>query len=187
MTTGLDVLIAVDTLARRHAGNPGAVLNLSLGTYTCPGLAGAGSQPAIDLAAAIDLWPGPVVAAAGNESDPGTEEFWPAAHPGVTGVAAIDINGDVMGWFTDSNDVRQRVPGISLPGWAGAEAPGVDIAGVAGPVDQWAGLWSGTSFAAPIIAALAARDGSVPGSMVYADVEDLVYMNGSTLEKTVIP
>jgi subtilisin family serine protease len=97
-----------------------------------------------------------VVAAAGNNG--GSRPFWPAALPSVVGVAATGPDGTLAA-FSNRGD------------WVDATAPGVDVIssyvrllpaqdGVApGTTTRVYGAarWSGTSFAAPRIAADVAR------------------------------
>lgn len=90
-----------------------------------------------------------VVAAAGNSST--YRPFWPAALSGVIGVAARDERGQVAG-FSNYGD------------WVDAAAPGVDVvsshvrllpahAEADEPRSYGFARWSGTSFAAPQVAA----------------------------------
>lgn len=105
------------------------------------------------LAHELDHWTDAVVvAAAGNGGT--NRPFWPAAHPDVIAVAATESNGTLASF-------SNRGP------WVNATAPGVDITsshvrlsptstGVApGTETREYGVarWSGTSFAAPKIAA----------------------------------
>ena len=94
-----------------------------------------------------------VVAAAGNQSL--SRPFWPAALPSVIGVAAVDADG-ALAEFSNSGS------------WVDAAAPGVDVVSshvrmrAAGDRGYGFARWSGTSFAAPQVAASAAialRDG----------------------------
>ncbi|WP_243790277.1 S8/S53 family peptidase [Saccharopolyspora gloriosae] len=96
-----------------------------------------------------------VVAAAGNHGS--SRPFWPAALPEVLGVAASGADGALAG-FSNSGD------------WVDACAPGVDVVsshvrmspGTDGARRYGFARWSGTSFAAPQVAAgvaTAVRDG----------------------------
>jgi hypothetical protein len=92
-----------------------------------------------------------LVAAAGNEGS--CRPYWPAALPGVVGVGALDSAG--RAWFSNFGP------------WVDACAPGVNVVSTyfdftetAGPsrvFEGWA-AWSGTSFAAPKVAAAVAHD-----------------------------
>jgi thermitase len=93
-----------------------------------------------------------VVAAAGNDAS--SRPFWPAALPDVVGVAATGPDGDLATFSNRGDWVDATAPGVDvvssyvrlLPGEEGV-APGTTTR-VYG-----AARWSGTSFAAPRIAA----------------------------------
>ncbi|WP_147459886.1 S8 family peptidase [Actinokineospora cianjurensis] len=94
------------------------------------------------LAEELAFWP-TVVAAAGNSST--TRPFWPAALPSVTAVAATGPDGSIA-------------PFSNCGEWVDRTAPGVDIVSahvrlVDGERVYGAAKWSGTSFAAPRVAA----------------------------------
>jgi hypothetical protein len=127
------------------------VVCLSLGGYTADGA----PPPALAAAVAARSDDIVVVAAAGNNS--GSAPFYPAALPGVIAVAGYDSTGTQPGPASFSN----RGP------WVDVCAPAVGLAGayVQGDwrahdglrtFDGWAS-WSGTSFAAPQVAAEIAR------------------------------
>ncbi|WP_233576591.1 S8 family peptidase [Saccharopolyspora rhizosphaerae] len=88
--------------------------------------------------------PAVVVAAAGNHGH--SRPFWPAAAPEVLGVAATGSDGKITG-FSGTGD------------WVGAAAPGVDVRSCFVRLAPGGGRrfgyasWSGTSFAAPRVAA----------------------------------
>jgi subtilisin family serine protease len=133
---------------------------MSLGAYTLddepPPLAAA-IKDLVDPAKTL------VVAAAGNASS--CRPYWPAALPAVVAVGALDSAG--RAWFSN------------FGGWVDACAPGVDVRStfygtdgdplkdpVGDPNDGlynefkgWA-MWSGTSFAAPKVAAVIAAEAS---------------------------
>lgn len=131
------------------------VLNLSLGGYTDANLAPFPIVEAIEA-----LQPRPViVAAAGNDSR--RTPFWPAALKGVIGVAAVDAPERVLRRTRPNPaDFTNRGP------WVDACAHGVDVLStfvqfkelkaadtvVPQAFTGWA-YWSGTSFAAPRLAA----------------------------------
>ncbi|GAA0968041.1 S8 family peptidase [Actinocorallia libanotica] len=116
------------------------VVNVSLGCHTFDDR----PSPLMEQAVA-SLGPDTVVVAcAGNAAS--DRPFWPAALPGVIGVAALD--GSERAWFSNHGP------------WVDACAPGVAVHSSFvrfGKFDGYA-LWSGTSFAAPAVAgAVAAR------------------------------
>jgi hypothetical protein len=138
------------TIAAELAETTAPVISLSLGCYTDD------DDPPPALAAALAA-KGPdvlVVAAAGNNSS--TRPFWPAAADNVLAVAAYDSTADAPAGFTNTGP------------WVDVCAPGVKVlsAYVTGTwvahdndrraFEGWAG-WSGTSFAAPLVAAELAR------------------------------
>ena len=124
------------------------IINLSLGAYT------HGNLPPVGLANALRLVPrtSVVVAAAGNAGR--DVPFWPAALKQVWSVAAVEDDGTraCFSNFGHWVDCATRGVGITstFPIWPGG-APGP------GPFDGWA-TWSGTSFAAPRLAGLIARE-----------------------------
>jgi serine protease len=108
------------------------VVNLSLGgpgqgQTLCDAVGYAGSQGVV------------VVAAAGNGS--ADTPNYPAACPGAVSVAATDTNGD-FAYFS------------SYGRWVSLAAPGIDILSTRS--DNSFAIASGTSFAAPIVSAVAA-------------------------------
>ena len=123
------------------------IINLSLGAYT------HGNLPPVGLANALRQVPrtAVVVAAAGNA---GLDvPFWPAALKQVWSVAAVDDDG-------------QRACFSNFGHWVDCGARGVDIkstfptwtGGGPGPFTNGWAMWSGTSFAAPRLAGLIARE-----------------------------
>ncbi|NNE12539.1 MAG: S8 family serine peptidase [Ilumatobacter sp.] len=103
-----------------------------------------------------------VVASAGNEGS--CAPTYPAALPGVTAVGALDGDG-------------HPAPFTNRGSWVAASALGVDIVStffdLAGqpnlqpPFSGWA-QWSGTSFAAPVVVGLIAREMANHGTAVDA-------------------
>lgn len=157
--TERQVLDALDRLLRAYPDIP--VINLSLGGYTDseehPG------QPRHRPPLGISAWlkqftrdhPGSlVVCAAGNYGR--DRPFWPAAHPDVIGVAAL--TGDLVhasfsnhGSWVDVCTFGDQVVGDHPKGVV------IDQQGGAETFTGDAAAWSGTSFAAPIVAAEVAR------------------------------
>jgi len=137
-------------LAIRALGNSVPVINLSLGGYT----QGDTAPPATSAAIAALTDNVVVVAAAGNNQSP--EPFWPAAFNSAVSVGALD-----------TTQGAPQVAGFSNYGtWVDVYAPGMNVYSTylrdpwllpndAPPprqMDGWA-TWSGTSFAAPQVAA----------------------------------
>ncbi len=111
--------------------NDADVVNLSLGGQA----ESAVLKQAVDYAAKKGVV---IVAAAGNRGENSRE--YPTAYPSVVAVASTD-QGDV------------RAPDSNFGSWVDVAAPGVEIVST---VPEGYGLWSGTSMAAPHVAALAA-------------------------------
>jgi hypothetical protein len=153
----VDLLQAINALRGRGSGgkNRIGVLNLSLGAYTWNDRPPALLSQAIDQLGADTV----VVAAAGNNAS--DRLFWPAAFESVVGVGALTADGRGRTSFSNHGD------------WVNAWAPGDRVASsfvsFDGPEDEtpradidsdcFSGFatWSGTSFAAPGIAAELAR------------------------------
>ena len=144
-----DVVKAIDALMTQRC--PPHILNLSFGGYALEKPEALGD--AITKAQKAGII---VVASAGTDGLP--RKQYPAAFPGVISVAALGPNGPA--------------PFSNWGEWVRACAPGVDL--VSGfwdydgekhkpppdspeRFDGWA-MWSGTSFAAPMVAAALARD-----------------------------
>lgn len=123
------LLQGIDLLAQRGV----RVMNLSLS-----------GPPNAVLAEALDTLQGPegvvIVAAAGN-AGPGAPPAFPAAHPGVIAVTAVDARGRIY-------RAAQRGSHLDLA------APGVDL--LAATSIRGARGQSGTSYAAPFVTAAAA-------------------------------
>jgi hypothetical protein len=131
----------------QHANAP--VINLSLGGYTQDDMPPVASGQALaQLTDAVT-----VVAAAGNNGSP--EPFWPAAFKGVVAVGALDT----------TQGQPQRAAFSNYGHWVDIYAPGVNVYSTylqgtwdlppnpaSWPIDGYA-IWSGTSFAAPQVAA----------------------------------
>jgi subtilisin family serine protease len=112
-----------------------------------------------------------VVASAGNDAT--SRPAYPAAQPGVIGVAAVGPAGPA--------------PFTNYGSWVTACAPGVDVVshfytGIDEHDDHdpatsdfrgWA-KWCGTSFAGPIVAGAIAREAGIYGISVAAAVERVV-------------
>lgn len=137
------------TVALGVAETTAAVLNLSLGGYT-----GGNRQPLALAAALAALSPDRVVvAAAGNNAR--SRPFWPAAFRGVVAVAAYDsADGSPAPFSNHGPWVDVCAPGVELHSCyvEGRRSEDPDDPAFAG----WA-AWSGTSFAAPLVAGEIAR------------------------------
>jgi subtilisin family serine protease len=133
------------TIALGVAETTAPVLNLSLGGYT------RDDRPPHALARALRSIGADrvVVAAAGNNGD--DRRFWPAAFAGVIAVAAYDSADGTPATFSNHGPwVDVCAPGVDLhscyvDGWRGPDPAEPEFTG-------WA-RWSGTSFAAPLVAA----------------------------------
>ncbi len=149
----LGIAHAVRTVTSRPRSVP--VINLSLGGYTFDD-----APPAV-LATVIDRMPRGtvVVAAAGNNGSP--RPFWPAAMARVVGVAAVDDVGSVPRPTQWSNygpwvDVCTLGAGLLSTYVLGPYPTGPSTSqDFTGPHPF--ARWSGTSFAAPLVAAEIAR------------------------------
>ncbi|WP_101788490.1 S8 family peptidase [Nonomuraea indica] len=134
------VIRALNRLRER----PPHVLNLSFGCHTFD------DRPPPLLADALSAFPDTVtVACAGNTA--GERPFWPAALPGVVGVGAVDAAQE------------RRAPFSSYGPWVDACARGEWLTSTYLEGGEFGGYaaWSGTSFAAALVAgavADAARD-----------------------------
>lgn len=142
-----DIKVASGLRALRRGGHADVVL-LTAGCYTPEDVC-----PAVLRAELAHHHESVVVAAAGNHGR--SRPFWPAALPTVLGVAATDSAGKPAEFS-------------NVGPWVDTAASGVDVVsshvrlGRAGSRDYGLARWSGTSFAAPVVAAAAAsafRDG----------------------------
>lgn len=140
--------------ARQHV-----IVNLSVGTET------ADDERPIALGAALEIIDEEsrhagletlVVAAAGNYGH--DRPCYPAAFPSVTAVAALTqgmlpAEWSSRGAWVDVSTIGEGVRSTFVPG---KESPIADVDFEEFPQDAWA-LWSGTSFAAPQVAAAIAK------------------------------
>jgi hypothetical protein len=147
-------------LALAQAARDGIpVINLSLGGYT------SHDEPPLAMALTLTHLPQDVaiVAAAGNNS--GDRPFWPAAFKRVVSVGALDTrDGEInrasfsnYGWWVDVYAPGVRICSTYLD--ATWKLPGE----TARVIDDYA-HWSGTSFAAPQVAAMIANQIPAAGS-----------------------
>lgn len=155
---GIGTEMAVACAMIRAVKEGARIVNLSLGTRTVD------DGPPVALQAALDVIDGldggrdvVLVAAAGNYGD--TRACWPAAFRRVVSVAGVRADLTPSTWssrgpWVDCSAVGEGVVAAYVEG---TEANELDPANpeVFGP-DAWA-LWTGTSFAAPQVAAAIAR------------------------------
>jgi Subtilase family len=111
------------------ADNGARIINISLGAYgSSPGLASA-----IEYARSRGSV---IVASAGN--DQATQLTWPAAHPDVISVGAVDANGKQVIFSNSGDGLSMTAPGFGVPtAWTGNQRV----------------LADGTSFSAPLVSA----------------------------------
>jgi subtilisin family serine protease len=137
-------VVAAFELANRLAG-PFDIVNMSFGAYMS-------DNDGTLLAAALRrlLGDGLGISAVGNQAT--SRPYFPAALTDIVGVGGLGQNDKA--WFTN------------FGGWVDACAPAIDIvstffvhpdSNIDEPVTGWA-RWSGTSFAAPKVAAVIARE-----------------------------
>lgn len=159
-----DVVKAIDALlvANHSTDLSRTILNLSFGGGLYTNDTNAVKQ-AIEDAQEVGVV---VVASAGNEES--CQPFYPAYFPGVVAVAALDSHGQAAA-FTNRG------------GWVDACALGVDIVSTffrtppppePNPdFEGWA-VWSGTSFAAPVVVAAIANEMAGDPSMSAVTARD---------------
>ncbi len=130
------VVQALAWLAREHVG----VINISL--------VGPSNALLAKAIAAVQARGHVVVAAVGNDG-PAAPALYPASYPGVVGVSAVNAHERVL-------PEAGRGPQVDFV------APGADMVAAA-PGGRWQRV-RGTSFAAPLVARLAAQAMSQPGN-----------------------
>lgn len=180
LTSEINVLGAI-VRARLESDDTARALNMSIGTYACEmprlqtveGGTDFGATPT--LRNAVGDWrarhpDAPVIAAAGNEEN--GQPFYPAALPGVVGVAARPFNqssvNSALVWDPPEGGQRGEADPKSS---ADILAPGEDLLGYSPRFTQW----SGSSFAAPVVAGLVANNpGNVAGVLATKNVDYMV-------------
>lgn len=132
------------------------VINLSLGNYQGSKLL----KQAVDYAYRHDVV---MVAASGNDNS--SQPSYPAAYPKVLSVAAVDLNGDRANFSNYGDYIDVSAPGVTIP------STYID--------EQYAAL-SGTSMAAPHVAALAALMRSINPNLSNKEIMDII--KGTSLD-----
>lgn len=172
LTDELHVYKALLRLIERHKGAENiAALTMSLGTYTVDV-----KNPLPLLAKAFASWKrrfkGQIFAAAGN--DDVSSRFYPADMARVIGVEPVDLTPERTAW--DEN--AQRVSPPRLRARYNRMAPGIDLVGLRGAGPKNVVLWSGASFATPVLAAYVVGTGTLPPTgLRYEDVKGLIYVD----------
>jgi hypothetical protein len=151
----VDIAVAMVAAAAEAPEDAALVINLSLGGETLD------DQPMLAIEVALEILAerrpeALVVAAAGNTGD--TRPVFPAASRSVVAVAALDARGRLTPWSTrgswvDCSAVGEGILSTFVPG---VEDPRLDPLPDTWTDNPWA-LWSGSSFAAPQVAAAVAR------------------------------
>lgn len=148
------VAILWELAKRAEAGRPVDVVNISLGGYTWDDRP---SPVVADAVTALSRWSAVVCCAGNRGSD---RPFWPAALKRAVAVGALDSDGSDRapfsnyGWWVDACAVGERVTSAFIEHDGPLPSTGDHDA------DHFTGYatWSGTSFAAPVVAGrIAAR------------------------------
>jgi hypothetical protein len=161
--TAGDVINGLD--AAIHNG-PG-VINLSLGSQV--------RNPLIDAMVAVTFASGSlVVAAAGNSRQNGSPLEYPASLPHVLTVGAIDQTGQPAFFSSGSPYVDLAAPGVSIP---------VAVPTTLHPPNNY-DTFSGTSFAAPMVAAAAAWVWTVRPTLDVTQLFDVMRLSARHISTT---
>ncbi|MEO1063063.1 MAG: S8 family serine peptidase [Actinomycetota bacterium] len=148
-----------------HAVEAGAdVINLSLGANSPSTVINGAIQHAISQDVVV-------VAASGNSGERGNPTIWPAALEGVLTVGAIDTSG-------------QRASFSSYGSYVDVVAPGYNVLSTQEKSDGSYGGASGTSMAAPHVAAVVAMVRQADPSLSEAEVRDVIT---STADDIAVP
>ncbi|WP_449537485.1 S8 family peptidase [Ferdinandcohnia sp. Marseille-Q9671] len=132
------------------------VINLSLGNYQGSNLL----KRAVEYAYKHDVV---MVAASGNDNS--GQPSYPSAYPQVLSVAAVDFNGDKANFSNYGNYIDVAAPGVTIP------STYID--------EQYAAL-SGTSMAAPHVAALAGLMRSINPNLSNKEIMNII--KGTSLD-----
>lgn len=155
-----DFTVAKELLALVDAGVK--VISLSFGGYTFDNLAPPAMEAAIYALRDTDV---AIVAAAGNENT--SRPCWPAAFKGVVAVGALDAAGDKACFSNYGSWVDACAEGVDVVStFVVSDAPAAPHTAPAGCPEvlpepggfEGFARWSGTSFAAPRVAAAIARE-----------------------------
>ncbi len=155
-----DFTVAQELHALASAGVQ--VVSLSFGGYTFDNLAPPAMEAAIYALRDVDV---AIVAAAGNENT--SRPCWPAAFKGVVAVGALDAAGGKACFSNYGSWVNACAEGVDVVStFVHSGAPAAPVTAPAGCPEVppapggFAGFarWSGTSFAAPRVAAAVARE-----------------------------
>lgn len=176
----VDVACALVTCVREEVTQGGKlVVNLSLGTDTLDGEPPLALRVALDLVREIEDERSAevmLVAAAGNDGL--SQHCWPAAFAEtddrVIAVAALDEHDRPANWSTHGPWVTCSTVGVSVVSTfvTGKEDPGIDARWERFGRNAWAS-WTGTSFAAPQVAARIASIAAARGVSLAAAKEQL--------------
>jgi subtilisin family serine protease len=170
----VEVAVALVAAVEEHLAPGGKlVVNLSLGSETLDDLPPVALEVALEIVREIEAERGGevlLVAAAGNDGS--DVPCWPAAFaatdPRVVAVAALGADGSPAGWSTRGTWVTCSTEGEAVLSTyvTGTEDPDHQPEGEEPDTfgaDAWA-WWTGTSFAAPQVAAAVASQARTSGS-----------------------
>jgi subtilisin family serine protease len=134
--TAGDVIQGLDAAIARGQG----VVNLSLGSQA--------RNPVLDAMVAVTVGSGTlIVAAAGNSRQRGSPLEYPASLPHVLTAGALDESSVSAIFSSGSQHVDLSAPGVNIP---------VAVPGTFAPPPNSYSIFSGTSFASPLVAGAAA-------------------------------
>ncbi len=167
----VEVAVAlVRTVRERLTPGGRLVVNLSLGSETLDDRPPVALEVALALVREVEAErSGEVLLVASAGNDGSDVRCWPAAFaetdPRVVAVAALAPDGSTAPWSTHGPWVTCSTTGEAVLSTyvTGTEDPAYDPAGEAFGPDAWA-WWTGTSFAAPQVAALVASRARTSGS-----------------------
>jgi thermitase len=160
-----DTAPAVDWLASQGV----KIINLSFGAEQEPPgdpVLGVAVQSAQDAGALV-------IAGAGNDGI-NTDSFYPAAYPGVLGVAATDQENTAASFSNSGPVVDVAAPGVDIISTYNAEYPG-------NTTQALYASFSGTSFAAPHVAGVAALVSARNPDLTAQEINDQIQNNATDL------